>query len=135
MFDTNLDSNDREGIQGQVTPWSSQLKNQWFESDFSVMTNSQTQGSAGSSNQALSGGEGSAMFTNGDRNGAVYSSGVSTAGNGDGHSDPKVQWGFIGKDGSLQDYGGEINVGTYCNRNLNSNDCRPKAQMNLIFIR
>lgn len=135
LFDPNLDTNDAEAISGSAGAWSSGSGTNWYESDFSLMSNSQTSGSVGSANTAIFGGEGNAMWTNGSREGAVYSSGVSTAGGLDGHTNPKVQWGFLGKDGTQQTYGGTIHVGTYCNSGLTAGECQPVSRMNLMFVR
>ena len=136
LFNSNFDSNANENVQGSITPWSEGIGNRWYESDFSVMLNTQSTGASnGSSMQSISGGEGLSMFTNGSREGALYSSGVATSGSVEGHSDPKVNWGFRGKDGSQQVYGGNTHVGTFCNPSLASEGCMPTAQMNLMFVR
>jgi hypothetical protein len=135
IFDPQLDTNASESVAGSLAPWSDSSKTNWYESDFSVMTNSQTSGSAGSSNASISGGEGTAMWTNGSREGAVFCSGVSTSGGLDGHSNPKVQWGFRGKDGTQQTYGGATHVGTFCGSALGSGQCEPTQRMNLMWIR
>ena len=133
VFDPSMDSNAGEGVQGSAVSWSETDLNRWYEDDFSIMVNSQTTGSARKSHQSINGGEGRAMFTNGDREGAVYSSGVATSGSVEGHSNPKVQWGFKGKDGTTQTYGGKTHVGTYCNASLAA--CTPAARMNFMFVR
>lgn len=133
IFDASMDTNSGEGVQGTAVDWSETYSNQWYESDFSLMTNSQTTGSVQNSHRSISGGEGAAMFTNGNREGAVFCSGVATSGSVEGHSNPKVQWGFVGKDGTTQSYGGATHVGTYCNTSLN--ECEPASQMNFMFVR
>ncbi len=133
IFDPDMDSNAGEGVQGSAVSWSESELNLWYEQDFSIMVNSQTSGSARNSHKSINGGEGRSMFTNGDREGAVYSSGVATSGSVEGHSNPKVQWGFRGKDGTTQVYGGRTHVGTYCNASLAA--CTPAARMNFMFVR
>ncbi|MBC77733.1 MAG: hypothetical protein CME64_17135 [Halobacteriovoraceae bacterium] len=131
LFNSDLDTNDGEGVAGSLTGWSAALKNRWYESDFSLMSNTETRFS--SLPNSIVGGEGNAMFNNGDRNGSTFACGVQDTMAG--HRDPKVNWGFRGKDGSQQMYGGTINVGTYCNSALDPNDCEPASRMNLMFIR
>lgn|GEM_PF-2242324 len=135
IFNNSLDTNNSESVAGGVVSWSASYNNQWFESNFSLMTNSQTTGAVGSANSAIEGGEGSAMFTNGSREGALYSSGVGTSGTVQGHTNPKVQWGFRGKDGTQQTYGGDTDVGTYCSSALTATACMPLSRMNFMFVR
>ncbi len=130
IFNNTLDTNSGDGVSGAIVNGMSAVrKDQWFEADFSVMTAWDTDGSTANSYR-IDGGEGSAMFTNGDREGAVYCTGVNNSATG--HSNPKVQWGFAGKDGTGQSYGGTIHVGTNCKSDLS---CGPANQINLMFIR
>ncbi len=130
IFNTSFDTNSGEGVAGTpVSGVSAIRKDRWFESDMSVMTVFDTDGDL-SNNYRIDGGEGDAMFTNGNREGAVYCSGSTS--NTEGHGDPKVQWGFAGKDGSSQGYGASMHVGTHCTSNLS---CAPVNPINLMFIR
>ncbi len=129
IFDPSLDTNSGEGVSGAVTFLTAVLKNRWYESDFTLMTNSDT--TSVRVPTSLNGGEGNAMFNNGGREGAVYTSG--TGSNSTGHQNPKVQWGFRGKDGTQQAYGGSTHVGTFCHTDLSG--CTPSERMNLMFIR
>lgn len=130
LFDSSLDTNASEGLSGtDVSPTSAVRKDHWYEADFSVMTAWDSDGST-STPHRIDGGEGDAMFTNGNREGAVYCSG-SVAGLG-GHTNPKVQWGFRGKDGTQQSYGGTIFIGTYCSSGFS---CAPESAINMMFVR
>ncbi len=134
IFELKFDTNDSENVTGTSRNWSATLKNRWYDSDFSVMTNTQSNRIINNDNskRAIDGGEGQGMWTNGSREGALYSSGVNNT-SIMGHINPKVQWGFIGKDGTQQRYGGLIHVGTYCRNDLNV--CVPPSRMNLMFVR
>ncbi len=132
LFDTSLDTSNGAGVAGAVVAWSAINKDRWFESDFSVMTQTDTDGNF--YNDRINGGEGEAMFTNGSREGALYSSGTAAT-NVTGHSNPKVQWGFYGNDNTQQSYGGTTYVGTYCNSGLSATQCRPENEINLLFTR
>lgn len=132
LFDPDLDSDNGAGLIGAVVAWDNVKKDRWFESDFTVMT--QTDTDTNFYNNRIDGGEGNAMFTNGSREGALYSSGTAAA-NVTGHSNPKVQWGFYGKDGTQQTYGGTTYIGTYCNAGLAATQCEPENPINLLFVR
>ncbi len=134
IFELSFDTNNSESIVGSATNWSATLKNRWFESDFTLMTNTQVRGGNGNSQRAIDGGEGRGMWTNGSREGALYSSGVGTNGGINGHTSPKVQWGFVGKDNTQQNYIGETHIGTYCRYNSRL-ECVPSSRMNLMFVR
>ncbi len=130
LFNVALDTNLGDGVAGTpVNGMSAVRKDQWFEADMSVMTVWDTDGNTANSYR-IDGGEGDAMFTNGDREGALYCSGSTS--NTAGHGNPKVQWGFAGNDGSAQSYGGTIHVGTHCASALS---CGPANPINLMFIR
>jgi len=123
-FDTNYVSGG--GVIGSVVQGSSTLKNRWLDNSMSVMSSSYS----GTYNYYLNGGEGNAMFTNGGRPGAVYS----TFNDPDcrGLRDPTVVWGFYGKDGTFMDYStGTPLVGT----NMRTSDSPPLYRFNFMFIR
>ncbi len=129
LFDSTLDTNDAELVAGVVVQGTSLVrKDQWYDADF-ILISSMFDIDSSAFSYRLDGGEGLAMFTNGSREGAVYASGNSST--ADGHSNPLVQWGFRGKDNSLQSYGGSIYVGTHCK----VNDCIPPEAINLMFVR
>jgi hypothetical protein len=73
-------------------------------------------------------GEGRGQWSNGAREGAVYTSGADS--NCGGHGSPKVQWGWRdGSDNSPQSYGhGSYCIGTQC-------PTAPRFRMNYMFIR
>ncbi len=130
IFNTSFDTNSGEGVAGTpVSGVSAVRKDRWFEADMTLMTVFDTDGDL-SNDYRINGGEGDAMFTNGNREGAVYCSGSTS--NTEGHGDPKVQWGFAGKDGTSQGYGANMHVGTHCTSNLS---CGPVNPINLMFIR
>ena len=131
IFNPSFDTNEGEGVAGSVVHgWSSTLKNRWFNSSWNTLPNADLYGSE-DDNYRLNGGEGRAMFTNGDREGAIYSSHNSSDCHG--HNSPYIQWGFYGRDGSQQRYGVDTpqHVGTACN----SSGCNPENRFNLMFIR
>jgi len=133
LFNSTLDTNDPEAVSGTVVAGVSALrKDRWYEDDFSVMTAFDSTGST-TTNFRIDGGEGAAMFTNGSREGAVYCSG--SAATAVGHASPKVQWGFVGKDGTTQIYGGSTFIGTYCHPSLGAAQCQPESQINMMFVR
>lgn len=101
LFDAVIyDTNDAEEVTGTVVNgYSSSLKTRWYDKDLTLLT-VDLEGIA--DNYFLYGGEGTAMFTNGSTDGAIYSShNNSTC---DGHNTPPVCWGFYGKDNSVSDY-------------------------------
>jgi hypothetical protein len=129
IFDPSLDT-DSGGVVGSVVDGTSAIRrDRWFESDMTLMTVYDTDGDT-SNRYRISGGEGLAMWTNGNREGAVYCTAATS--NAEGHGDPKVNWGFVGLDGDTQGYGGTTNVGTHCSSGLS---CAPAEDINLMFIR
>ena len=130
IFNQSLDTDAAEPVSGTiVNGFSAVRKDRWYEADMTEMTVEDTDGDTANSYR-IDGGEGDAMFTNGSREGALYCTGASSS--ADGHGDPKVQWGFQGKDGSSQTYGGTIYIGTHCSSAL---ACAPENPINMMFIR
>ena len=128
LFNPSLDTNGGEGVQGLVVSYDESLKNRWFDSSFNVLG---PDFDNRSDNYAISGGEGDAMWTNGDREGAIYSSHSNSRARG--HVSPQVQWGFKGKDNSQQVYScSPLDVGTYCRSDLGHPPSKP---INLMFVR
>lgn len=133
IFNPQLDTNKTELISGNVVNSSISLKNRWFTADQAnklvVLSTTDLQGTA--SDYRLDQGEGLAMWTNGAREGAVYSSHNSVTATG--HHSPAVQWGFRGKDGSQQIYENSVkhHVGTY----MRGLVYEPLSIINLMFVR
>ncbi|MBV5347599.1 hypothetical protein JZU46_05225 [bacterium] len=124
IFDITFDSNyvTNGGVIGSVVQGSEALKNRWFDYNMSLMS--------GIYAYYLNGGEGNAMFTNGGRPGAVYS--TFTESDCRGLRDPVVVWGFYGKDSTFMDYSsGTPMVGT----NMRTSDSPPIYRFNFMFIR
>ena len=132
LFDAaTYDTNDADVVVGAVvTGYSHELKNYWYDYDMTSLTSTDLSGASAS--YRLNGGEGTAMFTNGSRHGALYSShNGSTC---DGHNTPYVCWGFYGKDGSVMDYGYTGNSLPRIGTNSGAT-ATVEARFNFIFIR
>lgn len=163
FFDVNLDSIDNAGMAG--TPGvraSASLKNRWFQAgtgsfgslgltNVDIVTRDTPHGSTGSTqDRYIDGGEGLGMWTQGNREGAMYCS--TSSNNNEGHGAPKVIWSFEGLTGTPGVYdvpaygtsGGTTrdHVGNPCRNNATGPSdvgagisCGPEAQINLMFIR
>lgn len=132
IFDSAFDTNNGDGVTGAVLSGTDATrKDQWYDSDNTTVLTAWDVGASAAAPFRIDGGEGQAMFTNGNREGAVYCSGASAGAAG--HSNPLVQWGFYGQDGTQQAYGGTIEIGTFCSSALTG--CVPPQPINMMFVR
>ena len=123
-FDTNYVVGG--GVVGSVVNGSYILRNRWYDYTMNVSTLDTTL--VTSNNYYLNGGEGSAMFTNGGRPGAVYS--MINSSDCRSINNTPVLWCFYGKDNTVTDYTASYKIFVGANT-AGTNVCR----FNFMFIR
>ncbi|MDD3302860.1 MAG: fibrinogen-like YCDxxxxGGGW domain-containing protein, partial [Candidatus Gracilibacteria bacterium] len=148
LFDPSLDTNSstHTGTITTVYNYTSSMgatdKTRWYDSNMNIMPDYDQKASTACQSyyNDLSQSWSSAMWSNTDREGAVYCScaGISLTG----HNVPHVNWGFVGDDNTQQIYGTDngypLKVGTYCATKSNADStgsCGVLHRLNLMFIR